>query len=87
MSEIKDGGEYLVWSNEHGAWWRPNSHGYTTYAKAAGVYSFAEALSISWQARDGWAKDGVSPSELMVPLEGIPEQFRPARTHKDADHE
>lgn len=68
---------FLIWSNEHNAWWRPNSRGYTDFAKAAGVYSFEEARGISWQGRDGWHKDGEAPDELVVPIEAIPEAYRP----------
>lgn len=28
---------YLVWSHEHGAWWRPGGHGYTTHLSDAGL--------------------------------------------------
>lgn len=35
---------YLVWSNEHRAWWRPNSAGYTTQLDKAGRYTKNEAL-------------------------------------------
>lgn len=40
MAEIK----YLVWSNEHQRWWRPNSMGYTPYLKEAGRYTEQEAI-------------------------------------------
>ena len=35
---------YLIWSNEHRAWWRPNSRGYTLQLEKAGRYSRDEAL-------------------------------------------
>lgn len=38
--------KYLIWSEEHGAWWRPSSAGYTTSMKRAGVYSDAPAHRI-----------------------------------------
>lgn len=41
--------QYLIWSHEHGCWWRPNSAGYTKDPRAAGIYSREEALSISWR--------------------------------------
>lgn len=68
---------FLVWSNEHKAWWRPNCHGYSICAATAGIYSFDEAVGISWKCRDGWLKDGTVPDELVVPLDAIPEAFRP----------
>jgi hypothetical protein len=37
---------YLIWSNEHRGWWKPNHHGYTTRADKAGQFSFEEAKQI-----------------------------------------
>lgn len=34
---------YLIWSNEHGAWWMPDNDGYTTDIDDAGRYSKNEA--------------------------------------------
>lgn len=56
---------YLIWSNYHRAWWRPNSGGYTTFLKCAGRYSREDALAICKSARDGWPLDG-GPSEIPV---------------------
>jgi hypothetical protein len=39
MSEPK----YLIWSEEHGAWWRPGSAGYTHFMTEAGRYIKAHA--------------------------------------------
>jgi hypothetical protein len=36
----------LIWSNEHNAYWRPDSCGYTVRMKSVGIYSRAEAESI-----------------------------------------
>lgn len=36
---------YLLWSNRHNAWWRPDAAGYTETEADAGRYSEAEALS------------------------------------------
>lgn len=38
--------QFLIWSNEHGAWWRANSCGYTTAVAGAGVYTKEEAEKI-----------------------------------------
>lgn len=56
---------YLIWSNEHQAWWRPNSCGYTIYVDAAGRYGRDEALSIASGARDGWI-EGEPPPEIAI---------------------
>ena len=37
-------GLYLIWSNEHRAWWRPNSAGYTSQFEKAGRYSREDAI-------------------------------------------
>lgn len=38
---------YLVWSNEHRAWWRPRAQGYTVHLEAAGRFSREEAIKHS----------------------------------------
>lgn len=69
---------YLVWSNQHRAWWRPNSCGYTIDVRAAGHYSREEAISISGQSRDGWGKPTDLPDELAIPLSALPKNIRAA---------
>lgn len=54
---------YLVWSNEHHAWWNPDRKGYTTKVKLAGRYSRDEAIKIS-RGR-GWPATGI-PDEVPV---------------------
>lgn len=56
---------FLIWSNEHRAWWRPGSAGYTIHAEAAGRYSHRDALRICSGARDGW-RPGSPPPEVPV---------------------
>lgn len=56
---------WLIWSNEHGAWWRPNSAGYTTFLGGAGRYSEQEAIDICRTARNGFTVEGV-PTEIPV---------------------
>jgi len=41
---------YLVWSNEHLAWWGPGQHGYSRGLNDAGRYSRAEAIDICSRA-------------------------------------
>jgi len=35
---------YLIWSNQHRAWWGPNGCGYTTDHAGAGRYSREDAI-------------------------------------------
>jgi hypothetical protein len=37
---------YLIWSEEHGAWWRPRGGGYTCSLVRAGRYTKAQADAI-----------------------------------------
>jgi len=37
---------YLIWSNQHGMWWRPDEAGYTRTLEEAGRYSRADAERI-----------------------------------------
>lgn len=57
--------KYLIWSNEHRAWWRPKSRGYTINMDRAGRYDREEAISICALSRDGWGA-GATPSEIPV---------------------
>lgn len=56
---------YLIWSNEHRAWWRPDRAGYTIHTEAAGRYSRVEAIAICAEARGGW-QPGQVPPEMPV---------------------
>ena len=56
---------YLVWSNEHSAWWGPNESGYYTSIEAAGRYSREDALGICIGARGG-RRYNDNPSEVPV---------------------
>jgi hypothetical protein len=59
--------KYLVWSHEHGSWWRPDRCGYTIHEERAGRYSKAEALEICKGARDGWpSRSKTPPPEIPV---------------------
>ena len=55
---------YFIWSNEHRAWWRPNSCGYTDNLAEAGTYSQIAALIICGNALAGW-REGALP-ELPI---------------------
>lgn len=62
--------KWLIWSNEHNAWWAPNHRGYTQAYEEAGVYNYKEALGIVEQANIYQDKTKVPyiPNETMVPL-------------------
>lgn len=63
---------YLIWSNEHHAWWRPESRGYTLDVDGAGRYTREETISICAHARDGWGSKSV-PSEIPVSEKDVQE--------------
>lgn len=44
--DIKKDEVWVIWSNEHEAFWRPDSAGYCCDIKGAGRYSFQEAFEI-----------------------------------------
>lgn len=59
---------WLVWSNEHGAWWAPSSNGYVENVADAGRYTLANARQICEDA--GTMKNHVGyamPCEVVVP--------------------
>ncbi|WP_226893875.1 hypothetical protein [Nisaea sediminum] len=58
-------GCYVIWSNEHRAWWGPNRSGYRAKLEDAGRYTRDEAVRICTHARGG-RQFNHNPSE--VPL-------------------
>lgn len=44
---------YLVWSNQHGAWWRAHRRGYTMLIEEAGRYTRERAAEIVRQSTLG----------------------------------
>lgn len=60
---------YLIWSNEHRAWWRPGRQGYTTSIHEAGSYTRENALEICKGANYNHFFDSryaYAPNEIMV---------------------
>lgn len=55
---------YLIWSIEHDAWWKPGWHGYTSDINEAGMYSKDEAERIVKNANAHG-----SFNECMIPQE------------------
>jgi hypothetical protein len=57
--------QYLIWSVEHCAWWKPNRAGYTYSRTEAGRYTLEEARAICIDAN---APHPGMPNECMVPV-------------------
>ena len=62
---------YLVWSHEHGMWWRANRHGYSRSVSDAGRYSRDEAIKICALARNGIGDLDTPPPEIPVRVEDL----------------
>lgn len=58
--------EYLIWSHDQDAWFKPARRGYTENVVAAGRYTKAQADGILEDAAPGWRR-GQLPPEVMVP--------------------
>ena len=57
---------WMIWSNEHGAWWRPNSCGYTCKVEEAGLFGYDEAKSICFPPSFRGIASDWPPPEIMV---------------------
>lgn len=62
---------YLIWSNEHNAWWRGGSRGYTNHIGAAGRYAREEAIAICKSANYLFVKRGLPQEIMMVEQDAI----------------
>jgi hypothetical protein len=58
--------KYLIWSIDHGGWWKPNRRGYTKNRSSAGLYSMQEAKAIC-EVNHGTPDDS-EPGETIVPF-------------------
>lgn len=63
-------GDFLIWSEEHRAWWRPYARGYTDSIVQAGRYTAERAAEIVNAANFG---GGFNEIAMPVPA-GIPER-------------
>lgn len=61
-----DQGCYVIWSNEHRAWWGPERRGYVTNLAEAGIYGRDEANLIARNAKFGSAPG--MPNEIALPV-------------------
>lgn len=62
---MSEAATFLIWSLEHGAWWRPEWQGYTRERVLAGRYTWAEAMRICAEANRVALE---VPQEAIVPL-------------------
>lgn len=62
---IEEAAKYLVWSNEHRAWWAPDERGYTRRIERAGRYGRAQAIKIAGTRGGGWPIEG-NPYEIAI---------------------
>lgn len=69
------GVKYLVWSNEHSAWWKPNQCGYTRFIDRAGRYGRTEAMKIAGMREGGWHVRKGNPDEIAIPEHDAIEQY------------
>lgn len=67
--------KYLVWSNEHRAWWGPDHRGYTRIIGKAGRYDRAEALRIARTRDGGWRLNKGNPDEIAIPEQDAIDQY------------
>ena len=54
--------DYVIWSNEHRAWWAPGERGYVRSLAEAGRYSQSRATMIA-------------ASQWRMPFDGIPNEI------------
>lgn len=67
--------KYLVWSNEHAAWWGKDRCGYTRIIANAGRYSRDEALKIAGTRDGGWHVRKGNPDEIAIPEQDAIDQY------------
>lgn len=78
-------GKYLVWSNEHRAWWGPDHRGYTRVIERAGRYDRDEAFSIASKRGGGWEREA-NPDEIAIPEADAIAQYIGPRLATPASH-
>jgi hypothetical protein len=73
--------QFLIWSEEHGAWWRGGT-GYTSSIFKAGHYSFEEAMEITSKANAYVEPGQVNEVALFAII--LTESFDGSKTRQDA---
>ncbi len=58
--------QWLVWSNEHSAWWAQNGNGYTFDRASAGRFTLARAVDILKDANLVRPTGQIAPQESIV---------------------
>lgn len=71
--------KYLVWSNEHRAWWGADRRGYTRVIERAGRYDRDEAFSIARTRDGGWPREE-NPYEIAILEADAVEQYAALRS-------
>lgn len=74
---------WLVWSNEHRAWWGPNGRNYYWGIESAGRYTLAEAQKICGM-RGVERGNGINPPELVQPSPELIAMWDAALARHDA---
>lgn len=80
--DTDDGSQYVIWSNEHRAWWRPAGMGYAAQLEKAGIYTREQALKIVADSSAGWRLGG-NPTEFAIPIRDAEEYVHPAARNID----
>lgn len=62
--------KYLIWSNEHEAWWGPGEYGYTNDYLEAGEYDQGRANAICFKA-NRYLPEGDMPNESCIPAYAV----------------
>lgn len=57
--------EWIIWSIEHNAWWKPRRNGYVIERVNAGRYTYDEAVKI---VESGNINKNNTPNEAMIKL-------------------
>lgn len=62
---------WLIWSNEHAAWWKPRGMGYTGIIGEAGRFSFGESVAYCEAMSRHQGADGVPKEVALLAPEAV----------------